>query len=178
MVLQRLFPARPAQVAGQALYTASARQARQPAFYRELGVADSGEGRFELYTLHVALVLIRLKGQGAAAADTAQRLFDVYVRALDDALREMGVGDLAVGKKMRKLGAAFYGRVKSYEDALQALPDRSLLEALLQRTVLEDGQPASAPALADYVVRAADELAVQALGDLLEGQVRWPQIVS
>ena len=106
MVLQRLFAAPPTQAAGQALYTASARQARQPVFYRDLGVADSGEGRFELYTLHVALILIRLKGQGAAAADAAQRLFDAYVRALDDALREMGVGDLSVGKKMRKLGRA------------------------------------------------------------------------
>jgi cytochrome b pre-mRNA-processing protein 3 len=178
MVLQRLFAVRPAQAAGQALYTASARQARQPAFYGPLGVADSGEGRFELYTLHVALILIRLKGQGAVAADTAQRLFDTYVRALDDALREMGVGDLSVGKKMRKLGAAFYGRVKSYEEALEALPDRAGLEATLERTVLEDGDVAAAPALAAYVLRANDELGRQPLNDLLEGRVQWPLIDS
>ena len=178
MVLQRLFAAPPTQAAGQALYTAAARQARQPAFYRDLGVADSGEGRFELYTLHVALILIRLKGQGAVAADTAQRLFDVYVRALDDALREMGVGDLSVGKKMRKLGGAFYGRVKSYEEALQALPERPALEALLARTVFEDGDAGGAPALAGYVARAADGLSGQALEALLEGRVQWPQIDS
>src|SRR5471032_461073 len=130
MVLQRLFAVRPTQVAGQALYTASARQDRQPAFYRDLGVADSGEGRFELYTLHVALILIRLKGQGAVAADTAQQLFDTYVQALDDALREMGVGDLSVGKKMRKLGGAFYGRAKAYQAALEA-GDRAGLAALI-----------------------------------------------
>ena len=178
MVLQRLFAVRPTQVAGQALYAASARQARQPGFYRDLGVADSGEGRFELYTLHVALILIRLKGRGAVAADTAQRLFDSYVRALDDALREMGVGDLSVGKKMRTLGEAFYGRVKAYEEALQALPDRTALEDLLARTVLEGGDASSAPTLAGYAARAAAGLAAQPLEDLLEGRVQWPRIDS
>jgi len=178
LVLQRLFAVRPSQLAGQALYSAAARQARQPAFYRDLGVADSGEGRFELYSLHVALILLRLKGQGATAAETAQHLFDTFVRALDDALREMGVGDLSVGKKMRKLGEAFYGRARSYEEALEQLPDRAELETLLGRTVLEGGPIAAAPALADYVVRAAGGLDALDLEALLEGRVQWPQIDS
>src|SRR5262252_7474214 len=106
MVLQRLFAPRAEAVAGQALYAAAARQARTPVFYGELGVADTVEGRFELFSLHVALILLRLKGQGPAAADVAQHLFETYVRSLDDALREMGVGDVVVGKRMKKLGAA------------------------------------------------------------------------
>ena len=175
MVLQSLFAPRPARAAGEALYASAARQARQPGFYADFGVPDTGEGRFELYCLHVSLILIRLKGEGAPAAETAQRLFDVFVRALDDALREMGVGDLSVGKKMRKLGAAFYGRAQSCEAAILRLPDRAPLEALLGRTALEDGGQDAAPALADYVVRAAEGLAAQPLEALLDGRVSWPE---
>ncbi len=80
-------------MSGQAPLRSAAAQARQAAFYRELGAADTAEGRFELYSLHVALLLVRLKGRGAAAAETAQALFDAFVRSLDDALREMGVGE-------------------------------------------------------------------------------------
>lgn len=178
MVLQRLFAPRPSQLGGEALYSAAARQARQPAFYRDLGVADTGEGRFELYSLHVALIVLRLRGQGKTAAETAQHLFDAFIRALDDALREMGVGDLSVGKKMRRLGEAFYGRVRSYEEALERLPDHSALEALLGRTVLEGGSIAGAPALADYVARAAAGLDAVTLEVLLEGRAPWPQIDS
>ena len=124
MSLSRLFSPRPAVLAGRRLYDCAAAQARSPAFYAVMGAPDTVEGRFELYSLHVALLLRRLKGQGPQAAETAQGLFDAYVQALDDALREMGVGDLSVGKKMRKLGEAFYGRVKAYDEAFSALPDR------------------------------------------------------
>ena len=175
MVLQRLFATRPTRLAGEGLYASAARQARRPLFYQGLGVADTGEGRFELYCLHVALVLIRLKGEGQAAAETGQRIFDVFIRSLDDALREMGVGDLAVGKKMKKLGEAFYGRAKSYEEALAVLPDTSVLEALLVRTVLDGAPPGGAPALTAYVIRASDGLRDQKLEQLLEGRASWPE---
>lgn len=173
MKLSSLFRPRPAVVAGRRLYTSAAAQARQPAFYAAMGAPDTVEGRFELYTLHVALVLRRLKGQGGQAAETAQAVFDAYVRGLDDALREMGVGDLSVGKKMRKLGEAFYGRVRRYDEALTVLPDRAPLEAMLARTVLM-GEAGGVQAVADYAVRAMDMLEGQALGDLLEGDAQWP----
>src|SRR5678815_3207519 len=107
-MLKRLFKPRPAQAAGEALYASTVAQARTPALYAELGAPDTREGRFEIYSLHVYLLLERLKDQGPQAADTGQALFDAYVSALDNALREMGVGDLSVGKRMRKLGEAFY----------------------------------------------------------------------
>lgn len=175
MKLKSLFQPRPAVLAGGRLYTATAAQARRPAFYAQMGAPDTVEGRFELYTLHVALVLRRLKGQGPQATETAQALFDAYVRQLDDALREMGVGDLSVGKKMRKLGEAFYGRVRHYDDALTALPDRAPLEAMLARTVLM-GETGPVQGFADYAVKAMDALAAQPLADLLEGDVTWPTI--
>jgi cytochrome b pre-mRNA-processing protein 3 len=177
MILKRFFAAPPARIAGEALYAAAARQSRQPEFYRDIGVPDSGEGRFELYCLHVSLIVIRLKGQGAVAAETSQHLFDTFLQALDDALREMGVGDLSVGKKMRKLGAAFYGRGRAYEEALEKAPDPEELETLLARTVLGETSAAGAPALADYVLRAFEALRGQPLDALLEGRAQWPERV-
>ena len=171
-MLNRLFKPRPAQLAGRALYVRVVDQARTPRFYAELGAPDTVEGRFELYSLHTYLLLARLKAQGPVAADTAQSLFDTYVKALDDALREMGVGDLSVGKKMRKLGEAFYGRVKSYEEAFEALPDRAPLEAVLSRTVYAGVEP-RADALAAYVLAQREALAAQPTAHFLEGRVDW-----
>src|ERR1041385_1088071 len=123
MVLQRLFRPRPAREAGRALYARVVDQARRPDFYARLGAPDTVEGRFELYSLHVLILLERLRGGGEEAAEVSQSLFDTYLSALDHALRELGVGDLSVGRKMRKLGEAFYGRGKSYGAAVAALPD-------------------------------------------------------
>ncbi|MBE9188317.1 ubiquinol-cytochrome C reductase, partial [Microcoleus sp. LEGE 07076] len=114
-MLKRLFKPRPAVAAGRALYAQTVAQSRTPTLYADLGAPDTPEGRFEIYSVHVYLLLERLKGQGPLAAETAQALFDTYVSALDHALRELGVGDLSVGKKIRKLGEAFYGRINSYE---------------------------------------------------------------
>ena len=157
---------------GHALYAAAVDQARRPAFYAALGAPDTGNGRFELYSLHVILLLHRLKRRGDAAAEAAQALFDVYVKALDNTLREQGVGDLSVGKKMRRLGEAFYGRVRSYDAGLE---DPAGLPDLIRRTVYADTD-AAAEALAAYVVRARDALASQSDEALLAGQVEWPEV--
>jgi cytochrome b pre-mRNA-processing protein 3 len=175
MKLNNPFSPRPAVSTGKRLYASAVGQARQPAFYAEMGGADTVEGRFELYTLHVVLLLRRMKGQGAAAAEVSQALFDTYVGALDDALREMGVGDLSVGKKMRRLGEAFYGRVKNYDEAMAALPDRAPLEAVLARTVLM-GQTGRAAPFVAYAMAATEALDRQPLDDLLQGEPAWPPI--
>ena len=176
MVLARLFKPRAEALAGRALYASAAAQARSPAFYAALGAPDTVEGRFELFTLHVALLLLRLKGRGERASETSQQLFGSFVRGLDDALREMGVGDVVVGKRMRKLGEAFYGRMRSYELALAKRPDLTDLQALIARTVF-DGAPAGRPdALAAYAASATDGLEATALDELLAGQVQWPQV--
>ncbi len=177
-VFQDLFAPSRTRVVGQALYTSAARQSRQPAFYARLGVADSAEKRFELLTLHVALLLLRLKGQGEVATVIAQQVFDTFIQALDDALREMGVGDLSVGKKMRKLGEAFYGRAKAYDEAFALAPDVSALQALIGRTVLEDAADPRAGPIAAYAVQALEGLRAQPLPDLLDGRAEWPQAPS
>ncbi len=163
--------------AGRALYAAAAAQSRRPELYTRLGGADTPNGRFEVYSLHVILLLNRLKGRGEQAAETAQALFDAYVGSLDDALREQGVGDLSMGKKMRRLGEAFYGRVRSYDAALEALPDEAPLEDLLGRTVLEEsGSPA--PPLLAYVRRALTALDGLPEDELLAARIAWPEAAA
>jgi cytochrome b pre-mRNA-processing protein 3 len=173
--LRQLLKPRPARAAGEALYEAAVRQARQPDFYGALAVPDTTEGRFELYSLHLVLLLHRLKGQGSSATETAQALFDTYLGALDNALREMGVGDLTVPKKMRRLGEAFYGRATQYE-AILAAGDRNELVGLLQRTVFDGAGAETCGKLADYVLEASAGLARQPLEAVLQAKPAWPAV--
>lgn len=173
-MLQGLFRPRPARAAGERLYAAAVDQARRPEFYTAMGVADAIDARFELYTLHVVLLLERLKGGGEQAAETAQALFDVYVKALDGALREMGVGDLTVPKKMRKLGESFYGRVKVYDEAFAAEDEAALETALARNVYGEAGGAERAEPLAAYVRRTRAALAEASVETLFEGRAPWP----
>lgn len=175
MFFKRWARPRPAQTAAEALYSGAVAQARQPALYSDLRVPDTREGRFELYSMHVILLLDRMKGQGDQAAETAQFLVDRYTRGLDDAFREMGIGDLAVSRRMKKLAEAFYGRVRAMDQALDALPERHSLNALIERTLFE-GAPDAARILSDYILEARSALAGQPLESFLSGGVVWPKI--
>jgi cytochrome b pre-mRNA-processing protein 3 len=121
------------------------------------------------------LILHRLKRQGDEAAEVGQALFDTYVSHLDHALRELGVCDLSVGKKMRKLGEAFYGRAKSYDAALARLPETDELKALIGRTVLEAGSVEQVEALSAYVERAVERFAATPLASVVAGDLPWPE---
>lgn len=171
-MLKRFFKPRPARIAGEALYAAAAAQARTPGFYRELGVADTREGRFELYTLHVILLMDRLRGQGPAADETSQALSERYVRGLDDAFRELGIGDVGLAKRMKALGQAFYGRLKAYSEAFAVLPEAAALRDVVARTALEGGE-GDADALTAYVIKSREALSAQPLERLCEGVVAW-----
>lgn len=171
-MLNRLFKQRPAKAAGEALYAAAARQARSPDFYAAMGVPDTREGRFELYSLHVILLLDRLKGEGAQADETAQILMETYIRGLDDAFREMGVGDTAVAKRVKKLVEAFYGRAKAWQDAVLLLPATDEIEAIVARTAFE-GAEGDVKALTAYLLEARDGLSRVATEKLLAGDVTW-----
>ena len=102
------------------LYGAIVAQARTQAFYQSFGVPDTVTGRLEMILLHVALVFRRLNGGAERGSDRAlgQAIFDLFCQDMDDNLREMGVGDLAVPRTMRRIGEAFYGRQAAYEAAL------------------------------------------------------------
>ena len=160
IMLQNLFRTRPRERLGEPLYDLAVRQAREPAFYTALGVADRIDARFELYTLHVLLLVMRLRDEGDQGAEAAQALFDTYVSALDHALRELGVGDISVGKKMRKLGEAMYGRMTAYEPALRN-GDATVLAAGMARNIFESDESAAGHALAAYALASRARLAAQ-----------------
>lgn len=164
-----LFRKDPIRDAAEALYAAAAEQARQPAFYLAYGVEDSVEGRFEMTALHAYLLLRRLKGAGEPAARLSRALSDVFFSEMDGALRELGVGDLSVGKKIRAMAEAFYGRIAAYESALAASGETDALALALSRNVYAMQDAAAASQLAAYVRRSIATLAEQSDSRLMTG---------
>jgi cytochrome b pre-mRNA-processing protein 3 len=172
-MLQNLFKSRRERL-GDSLYELAVRQARDPGFYTRLGVADRIDARFELYTLHILLLNMRLLAEGERGADAGQQLFDTYVSALDHTLRELGVGDISVGKKMRKLGESLYGRMTAYETSLKA-DDASTLAASLARNVYETESAADGDRLAAYALASRHRLAAQSFQDVVT-RPDWAEI--
>lgn len=129
---------------------------RKPEFYGPGRVPDTLDGRFELLTLHAALALVRLKAApeaGALAQGFADRLF----RHIDSGLREAGVGDLTVPKRMRRLAGDFYGRVEAYAANLASQP--ALADAIARNILGDGGDAAFANKLAAYVQDVAERQA-------------------
>ena len=143
------------------LYGTIVAQARLPAFYQSYGVPDTVNGRLELLMLHAVLLLRRLEREPAPVRALGQGLFDRFCRDMDDSMREMGVGDLAVPRKMRRIGQAFYGRQAAYRTALETA-DEQALAAALDRNVFAGASQAGADVrLAAYVREAVRRLAEQ-----------------
>lgn len=173
-MLRNLFRPKPNERLGHEVYALAVDQARQPAFYTRLGVADRIDARFELYTLHVLILYQRLKQNGERGQMAAQSLFDTYVSSLDNTLRELGVGDVSVGKKMRKLGESLYGRMSAYEEPLRTRDVDQLAEALA-RNVYESEDAAVASALAGYAVQSVKALSEQDYAAVIKGP-NWAEI--
>lgn len=173
MGIKGLFKRDPAGAVAQALYGAVVEQARQPGFYRDLGVPDTLDGRFDMVVLHAFLVLHRLKAEGQAQGPVGQALFDLMFADMDASLREMGVGDLSVGKKVKQMATGFYGRVAAYEQGL-AQGQAALADAL-RRNLYGTVEPGAGhlAAMADYVRRQTTALAAQPVAAVLEGQLRF-----
>ncbi len=176
-MLKTLFRKRPIQTVADRLYAAAVAQARRSEFYTALGVADRIDARFELYTLHVLLLILRLRDEaGEAGPAAAQGLFDVYVSSLDHALRELGVGDMSIARKMRNLGEALYGRMTAYEAPLRD-GDAVVLAASLARNVFESEVPEQGTALALYALAARTSLAAQPSAAVIDAP-SWPEITA
>jgi cytochrome b pre-mRNA-processing protein 3 len=170
MFLQRLIRPGPAKAAAQRLYAATVERARAPEIYAQMGAPDTPDGRFEVYTLFVLLVLERLHRDPDKAGPVGQAFFDAYLSGLDNGLRELAVGDLSVGKTMRRLGEAFYGRRQALEAALAALPDRTHLDALLSRTLFSGAADAAPAAMRDHLLAVRESLAATPIERLLAGE--------
>ena len=169
-----LFRKDPSREAGEALYAAAVKQARAAPHYAEFGVPDTVEGRFEMVALHVYLILRRLKDAPPPAGKVGQRLFDAMFQDLDDCLRELGVGDLSIARKIRALAENFYGRVGAYEDALKDGAPPDALASALARNVYEDEEAEHAAAFAQYVRQAVASFSDQTVDDLTKGRAVFP----
>lgn len=177
-LLQRVFRgkaerARDAERAAAAdrLYRVAVDQARRPAFYAALGVPDTLEGRFELVVLHVHLLARRLGAAGHGAV--AQALFDTMFADFERNLRELGVGDPGIPRRVKAMVNAYYGRAASYEAGLAGPP--GMLEEAVARNALGQAAPsAPAGAIAAYVRAAALALAAIPADRLAAGEGAFP----
>ncbi len=136
---------------GFMLYGAAVKAARQPPFYAELGVPDTLDGQFDLVGLHVFLLIERLRHDAEPGPLLAQAVFDAMFADMDVNLRELGVGDLSVGKRVRAMWEAFHGRAAAYGAALAADEPDALARALARNLWRGQAPPEGAPArLAAY----------------------------
>jgi cytochrome b pre-mRNA-processing protein 3 len=153
------------------LYGTIVAQARLACFYREYGVRDTVDGRFDLLVLHLALVLDRLADE-PQLRELGQALFDHFCTDMDRNLREMGVGDLSVPRHMQRVGEAFYGRAQAYRAALARDGEQSLVEALERNIYGEEAaNRAAAPRLAAYIRETVGDLSVQPASQVLAGKL-------
>ena len=168
-----LFRPNPVREAAALAYRRVVEQARQPGFFLDGGVPDTVDGRFELICLHAFLYLYRLKREQPQAAALGQHFFDAMFADFDRGLREMGTGDLSVGREVRRMAEAFYGRIAAYEHGLMA--DDAVLQPALARNLFGTAPPppGGLGAITAYVRREAAGLNRQSLAELLAGQIRF-----
>jgi cytochrome b pre-mRNA-processing protein 3 len=177
MGLLGLFTRKPHERAGFALYGAAVAAARDPVFFETLGVADTLDGRFDVVSLHAGLLVCRISADpDPRAKDLAQAVFDAMFADMDVNLREMGVSDLAVGKRVKRMWEAFHGRAQAYDAALRA-GDLAGLEEALARNVWRGEPPAGAAArLAAQAAAIQAALSAQPFAALAGGQARFPEV--
>jgi len=175
-MLKSLFGNTDSRRSGEALYFAAVAQARQPVFYSELSVPDTVDGRFDMIATHVFLILHRLKDGGEDTREISQALFDAMFGDMDRGLREMGAGDLGVGRRVKVMAQAFMGRVAAYEVSLNT-SDGSLASAVLRNIFRgqEDNREA-ANSIARYMDAQSSALKSHPIEELLEGRIDFAAV--
>ncbi len=174
------------------LYGSIVAEARRPAYYTDFGVPDTVTARFDMIVLILALVERRLHAEpkpapgakvatGARAVEPwelARQLLDLFFSEMDGTLREMGVGDVAVPKRIVKLADAWHGRARAYDAALDAGDAEALAAALARNVYAGLADRPHAPALAERVARLGAHLAAVPIADVLAGRIAWPDPAS
>ena len=178
-MLTGLFGRRPDRTT-EATYAAIVAQARRPTFYAKLDVADTVKGRFDVIVAHMAVYCGRFDGADASARAKMQAVLDRFFADMEDNLREMGVTDTGVPKKMKGLAAIWLGRFGAYAPPLAAGDVAGLAEALARNlygdvAAASGAAPLGADAVARYMIAARDALAAVSLEDLIAGRIPWPE---
>ena len=158
------------------LYDTIMAQSRLPVFYGPIGVPDTVDGRFEMIVLHAALVTRRLRAAGEPGRDLGQALFDLMFADMDRSLRQMGVGDLRVGPRVKTMVKAFYGRAAAYDLALARPDDRRIAADAVRRNLFGTVAPdeRQVALMTDYIGATFAALGEQSDEALLAGRVSFP----
>ncbi|MCB1446221.1 MAG: ubiquinol-cytochrome C chaperone [Rhizobiaceae bacterium] len=156
-------------------YEALNRTARDPAFFESMNVPDTVMGRFEMLAIVLILYFRRTAAAGDEVKAIAQEIVEAFFQDLDHSMRELGIGDNGVPKRMKKLAGMFYGRLDSYARALEA-GDGEALEAALRRNIHPENADGalSMRRLADYMVKAEDALKAVPESVLVRGEAVLP----
>ena len=157
-----------------ALYESIVAAARQPFFYSSFGVPDTPLGRFEVLSAHMALILRVSRKADQRVKDVVQVLNEEFFKDVDHSLRELGIGDAGVPKRMKKLISMFYGRVDAYVTAIDA-GDQTALTAALERNIAPDGKLRDANGFAIYMMNAAQRIENQMPDAFLKGKLNFEQ---
>ena len=147
--------------------------ARQPAFYANWDVPDTPLGRFEMLSVHLFLFLERARGASEPLSALAQDVTDEFFKDVEHSLRELGIGDMGVPKRMKKLARMFYGRAEAYRQALAASDEPALAAALARNVWPERETTPHGADLAAYVSRSLPHLAAQPEAELLAGNIAF-----
>lgn len=159
------------------LYDAIVAAARREGFYRDLSVPDTLDGRFELVALHTVLTCRRLAADGEEGAEIGQRVFDRMISDLDLNLRELGVNDPSLGKRVKEMARAFFGRRDAYAAALDSADPENLKEALGRNLYGTADAPGTAlDRMTGYVTATAEALREQPLSNLRQGDIAFPDV--
>lgn len=175
MPFPRLFRRRPLEREGYQLYGAAVAAARDPVWYLDLGVPDTLDGRFDMVALFAFLLIDRFRDEpGETPQELAQAVFDAMFSDMDQNLRQMGVTDLGVGRRVKTMWEAFHGRATAYRGALAEADDTALAEALARNVWRSEAPVAGAGRLVLAVRRARADLAGQDFAALRQGKARFP----
>jgi cytochrome b pre-mRNA-processing protein 3 len=158
------------------LYLHTAHASRQTGFYTTFQVPDSAQGRLEMLMLHAVIMLERLQKLPPPANDVAQDFIDDLFLQIDHGLREVGIGDLSVGKKIKKIAQDFYGRAEHYAPALRERDAHSLSLALA-RNIYDDpvlAKTDQVKSLAAHILLSTDALDRCSLDDLMNVSNPYP----
>ncbi|WP_119391586.1 ubiquinol-cytochrome C chaperone family protein [Taklimakanibacter lacteus] len=169
-----LFKRKASRISLRAVYGAIVAAARHPRFYAEWGVPDTVDGRYDMIILHAVLVLDRLASDGEAGRSFSQGLTDEVFADMDRSLREMGVGDLSVGKKVRRMAEVFYGRAQAYTPLLRADDTPTLAQAIYRNIYAGEGPEAGAGRIAAYALEVRRYLQERPTAPILAGQIGFP----
>ena len=156
------------------LYNAIVMQARLPVFYTQFGVPDTVDGRFDMIVLHAHILFNRMKDGAEEDQDISQAVFDLMFADMDQNLREKGIGDVGVSKRIKAMAEAFYGRATAYADGLRQ-EDNQVLAAALKRNLYRNTEATDAHirAITDYVRQQVAHFLTQEVVTLNAGQAHF-----